>query len=418
MNSSNQNKTFQSFALALSKPLEFAARNNFAHLNRVKDLEKSFLEAIEQFPKEQFNEDELSLVDQLIQLSPREEAEQEERIKAIEQCLVLLKKTQPKAEPTSDLLKRLQPFSKEEIAAVEKLSLDSPLQYIKGVGPKLAEKFSARGLHTVEQLLRFLPRRYEIRRMTSGIGHLQVGQGTTIRGEILTKSFRRFGRRSTLEVAVGDETGVVRLKWFRVPGKAYAEKFQKGLRVQASGQVTTYKQQMQIVHPETLFLEAGAEEEQLKDEIIPLYPEIEGIRPAHLRKVIQRVLPTLNKMSEILPPHLLEKEELPHIGQALHFLHHPPIAIDDRALEYMDTPWHRRLIYEELLFLQLAVLERKGSAPKSHSFPLKDLPSLQETAKFRGMLGGGRPRRLRPAGRACGQRNTRQDPNCTKSDLM
>jgi ATP-dependent DNA helicase RecG len=382
LSSNNLKTSFDDFILALSKPLEFAARNNYQQLSRIKDLEKGVLENIHAFPKTNLSDAECHLIETLVHALPKENASPENRIASLEKCLEMLKRHAPSEKNSSTKETRHPlPFSPEELRAVENLAPESSLQFLKGVGPRLAEKFSARGLYTIEQLLRFLPRRYEIRRIGAGIAHLNIGQGTTIRGEILTKAFRRFGRRSTLEVAVGDDSGVIRLKWFRVPGKTFAEKFIKGKIIQASGQVTAYRNQMQIVHPETQILEPGEKEENLEDEIIPIYPEIDGIRPAHLRKVIGRALPVVTKFTEALPEALLQNLNLPTINEALHFLHQPQIEISDKALQNMDTPWHQRLIYEELLFLQLAVLERKGNAPKSHAQPISASPPLLETAK-------------------------------------
>ena len=381
--SSNSPKTsFDDFILALSKPLEFAARNDYQQLSRIKDLEKGVLETIHAFPKTKLSDTQEQLIENIVHLLPKEEMPTKERIASLEQCLEILHQNAPPKKRTHTTeADRPAPFSSDALRAVEKLEPNSSLQFLKGVGPRLAEKFSARGLNTIEQLLRLLPRRYEIRRIGDGIAHLNIGQSTTIRGEILTKAFRRFGRRSTLEVAVGDDSGVIRLKWFRVPGKTFAEKFIKGEMIQASGQVTAYRNQMQIVHPETHILEPGAQEDTLEDEIIPIYPEVDGIRPAHLRKVIGRALPVVTKLPEILPETLLETLNLPTICDALHFLHQPQLEIPDKALQNMDTPWHQRLIYEELLFLQLAVLERKGSAPKSHARPISEITPLLETAK-------------------------------------
>ena len=93
----------------------------------------------------------------------------------------------------------------------------TPIQYVKGIGPKLAKLFEKKGIRTVEDALYFLPRAYEDRRNLKKISELKPGQKETGLGEILLSGFAGFhnGRKRIFEVVVGDESGVMTLKWFR-----------------------------------------------------------------------------------------------------------------------------------------------------------------------------------------------------------
>ena len=101
-------------------------------------------------------------------------------------------------------------------ASAAGLRPDTPVQIVKGVGPKTAQAlpFQHRDL---EDLLRFLPRRRN-RQTGAKIAQLEDGSTATIEGEVITKDFRRMRGRRTLDVVIGDETGHLYLKWFRVPG--------------------------------------------------------------------------------------------------------------------------------------------------------------------------------------------------------
>ena len=94
------------------------------------------------------------------------------------------------------------------------------------------------------------------------------------------RSSARGGRRRTLDVVLSDGTGRIELKWFRVPGKGFSDRFQKGVRVRASGAVTQYRGKKQIVHPEISMVGEDSDVvDQPADGLIPSYLELEGIRP-------------------------------------------------------------------------------------------------------------------------------------------
>ncbi|MCK5690326.1 ATP-dependent DNA helicase RecG, partial [Myxococcota bacterium] len=242
--------------------------------------------------------------------------------------------------------------------------LDSPIQYLKGVGPRFAHLLDARGMKTVEDLLRFLPRRYERRLASSSISGLQEGTIATVEGVIATSGSRMMRGKRTLDVAIRDTTGVLQLRWFHAPGKAFHSRFKNGLTVRVSGRVSFFAGRSQMVHPEIHFVdenEAASDEpvETKQDEVVPVYSEIEGIRPALFRTIVERAMEAAPQLEECVPEYLRDAHRLPDLGESISALHFPPEGIDPVILEQRTSPWHRRLIYEELLLLQLTVLRRK-----------------------------------------------------------
>ena len=131
---------------------------------------------------------------------------------------------------------------------MQTIKLSSEVQYLKGVGPKRATALAGINIHTVYDLLHFLPRRYLDRTMITPIGSLKANIEATIIGRILGKGILK-GRTQRLEVVIGDESGYVALIWFA--GYRYLEKmFNKGDIYAVTGPVT-YFQQLQISQERT-----------------------------------------------------------------------------------------------------------------------------------------------------------------------
>ncbi|MEK7704396.1 MAG: ATP-dependent DNA helicase RecG, partial [Myxococcota bacterium] len=240
------------------------------------------------------------------------------------------------------------------------LALDASVQFVKGVGPRLGELLAQRGLRTAGDLLYFLPRRYEQRVAGGRIADLREDTRAIVEGEVLARATRRQRGRQTLEVALGDASGTLHLKWVHVPGASFADRFERGRRLRASGLVKRYRGVLQMVHPETQLVTDDEAAVPVDDAVVPVYAEIEGLRPPQLRRVVRELLDTVQLPDDALPDALRTKHQLPVLAQSLIALHAPPLDTSVEALDGMATPWHRRLIYEELLLLQLAVLRRKA----------------------------------------------------------
>ena len=376
---------------AIANPLRFAARDDFEHVDRVRDLDATLRRAAERLQAFDPPATVLSVLRAFVDALPQNGVPHAQRVEALRSTLVKLDEltaavceavgiaAQPPVEPRSPPAESPAPIEKRpprprapRSAAPAGLSLESPVQYVKGVGPKLAALLNAHEVRTVEDLLHFLPRRYEDRRAMAAICDLQDGVNATVEAEVLARSERRYRGRKGLDVAVGDPSGVLHLCWFRMPGEGFLDRFQKGRRLRVSGQVRFFRGMPQMVHPETMMLSEAVEVESAADAIVPVYTEIEGLRPAHLRRVVRGALPAASELVEVLPEWILSRRQLPPLEEAIRSLHQPPPTIALDLLHRQGTPWHRRLIYEELFLVQLAVLRRKAEAEAQpgHAIPL------------------------------------------------
>ena len=221
----------------------------------------------------------------------------------------------------------------------------------------------------MEDLLRFLPRRYQGLDSFEALGALQIGAVASVQAQVYNVSYQQRRARRTLEVILRDSTGFLHLMWFRIPHRNFADQFVRGAEIRAVGQVKGYRARMQIIHPEVTVLDAGGEAPGLCDDgVVPLYLEVDGMRPVAVRRVIAQSLPAAAHLPDPLPERLRRARQLVGLGEALAHLHQPPSDVSVVGLNTMQNPWHGRLIYEELLFLQLVLLQQRanqsqGSAP-------------------------------------------------------
>ncbi|TXH75930.1 MAG: ATP-dependent DNA helicase RecG [Lysobacteraceae bacterium] len=257
---------------------------------------------------------------------------------------------------------------------------EESIRQLSGVGPSVAEKLATRGLLTLQDLWFFLPRQYEDRTRLTSIRQLQPGVPQQVEGRVEAVE-RGFRYRPMLRVAIGDAsqaTLVLRFFHFRAQ---QAAQFAPGARVRAYGTPRPGQHGLEIVHPSYRILDR--DEAPLGDRLDPVYPAIEGIGPALLRKLITQALQRLPDEAdlELLPPGLLAEEApytaLPSLREALCCLHHPPQDCDVQALLAGTHPAQRRLALEELLAHHLS-LRRQRIAMQANSAPALVGGSLSE----------------------------------------
>ena len=250
--------------------------------------------------------------------------------------------------------------------------LQTAIRYVKGVGPRLAERFATREIHTVQDALYLIPRRYEDRRKILTISKLVPKEQASFIARVLDFGARRTGpRKQIFEVMLGDDTGKIVARWFRFHQKSFENRFARGDQVRVAGRVEVYRKVRQLVHPDI---------EKIQDEqddpwtdraadggagdfasIIPVYPEIEGIYPKVLRKIMRRVVEQYaGHTVEILPDAVLSLHDFPPIAEALQQVHFPPEDSDVEELNRGRSAAHRRVVFEEFFLLLLGLAMRRG----------------------------------------------------------
>ncbi len=257
-------------------------------------------------------------------------------------------------------------------APVLAASGDLALKTLAGVGPAVAEKLAARGLLSLQDLWLHLPRQYEDRTRITPIARLQPGVAAQVEGEVEAVE-RGFRYRPMLRVALGDgsrATLVLRFFHFR---SQQVNQFRVGARVRAYGTPRAGQHGLEIVHPSYRVL-ADGEDGALGEALDPVYPAVEGIGPATLRRLVAQALDRLpgEEALELLPRRLLDgAPALPSLREALLTLHRPPRDADVAALLAGTHPAQRRLALEELLAHQLS-LRRQRIALQSYAAPVLD----------------------------------------------
>jgi len=188
------------------------------------------------------------------------------------------------------------------------LDLATPIQFLKGVGPKRAKALKEVGVETVEDLLLYLPRRYVDRSQLTPINRLQVNSTATILAKVVGVREER-GRKRRLVAILGDGTGFIECVWFQ--GYRYIrELLQRGKRVMANGPVRFFGR-LQMPHPEFEVLEGEEEELIHTGRIIPIYPSTAGLKVVglsnrSLRSLVKGVLDSLlPQVEETLPPEVI-----------------------------------------------------------------------------------------------------------------
>ena len=246
-----------------------------------------------------------------------------------------------------------------------------PIAGLRGVGPAVAAKLAARGLVTLQDLWLHLPRQYEDRTRLVPIRALQPGVAAQVEG-VVEAVERGFRYRPLLRVAIGDDsraTLVLRFFHFR---SQQVNQFRVGARVRVYGTPRPGQHGLEIVHPSYRVMEDG-EGGALGDALDPVYPAIEGVGPAALRRLVAQALDLLppDDRLELLPPELLAQRGLPSLRNALLTLHRPPRDADLAALLAGTHPAQRRLALEELLAHHLS-LRRQRIALQAHAAPVLD----------------------------------------------
>ena len=245
-------------------------------------------------------------------------------------------------------------------------SLDDPIQFIKGVGPKKALLLEKLQLTTIEDFLYFLPFRYEDRRQIKNISTLMPGEFATFMAEVLNASVIYMGRRKRVfEVIFQDETGTTRAKWFRFNETYMLGKFKTGEKIIVSGKPTANKRSgLEIVHPDTERVAGDATISLEIGKIVPVYHTTEGLHQKSMRSILNNVLDIyLPLVEEVIPEDILRRHKLLSRSDAFHQAHFPPSeGFTTKELDAFKTPAQKRLIFEELFLIQTGLAFKKKHA--------------------------------------------------------
>ncbi len=242
------------------------------------------------------------------------------------------------------------------------VKLSGEVQFIKGVGPRIAQLLARKGVKTIEDIFYFLPRRYEDRRIVQKIAQARVGVKETVVGTVVQAQVRPYQRRRAFEVAIDDGSGSLTAKWFMGNLTYLKNTFQPGLRVILTGEIRLFKAGKDMIHPDYEILDEDDTDLLHFKRIVPIYSETEGLHQKTLRRIAMRVLNDYTRyVTSPIPEAFCEKRRLIHIHDALRNVHFPEADADVALYNDLRSTAHRRLIYDEFFFFQLGLaLKRKG----------------------------------------------------------
>jgi ATP-dependent DNA helicase RecG len=224
----------------------------------------------------------------------------------------------------------------------------TPLQFLKGVGPRRAQQLERKGLRTVEDALFFLPMRHEDRTRLTPFRTLEPGQAATCAGTIVGVSPPPPGRsRVPFSVLLRDASGYATASWFNAG--YLARVFERGQKLVLHGKVTRYKGALGLQQPDWEVVESGEDDRLHTGRLVPVYSTTEGLPQRALRSLMWRVVDGFaREVPEVLPAALRARRRLAPLAQALRDAHFPEA---DAAL----TVARRRLAFDDFLLLQLGL---------------------------------------------------------------
>jgi ATP-dependent DNA helicase RecG len=262
------------------------------------------------------------------------------------------------------------------------LEPSTPVQYVKGIGPRIAEILAAKGLATADDLLHYLPFRYEDRVNPRGIAELRAGEMATVIAEVRTSGLFRTRRMPIFQMTAGQGRARLKCIWFN--GAYLKDKFQPGQMLALYGRVEENRGELQLVQPQFEVLgEAEGDAEQKAAEsleigrIVPIYESAgQGkLTSRWFRRAIRTALENLTpELPESIPAAVRKRLDLMPSRQALWKVHWPDEGESFQDLQASRTPAHIRLIFEELFFIELGLelKRREQKAQTGITFKLND----------------------------------------------
>ena len=241
------------------------------------------------------------------------------------------------------------------------LTPDTPVRYLKGVGPKTAERFEKLGILTLADLLCHYPRRYLDFSRPYSIAEAPLDTECVVKAEVFAKPAGRIlpGGRRMERITAGDDVSSLEVTWFNNPYAA--QKLELGQEYYFQGVVTGGMLRRQMVNPQ---VRTGMQIQSAPFEAV--YPQTEGLTSSAIGKCVRQLLPHAELLPDPLPPAMLQKYRLFPKAEAVRAIHCPKTEEEAFAAR-------RRLIYEELLILQLGIGRMKNRGAAATGAPMRPL---------------------------------------------
>jgi ATP-dependent DNA helicase RecG len=266
------------------------------------------------------------------------------------------------------------------------LELSTPVQYVKGVGPRIADVLAAKGIRTVGDLLHYLPFRYEDRLNPRGISELRAGEMASVIGEVRNSGLFRTRSKPIFQLTVGQGRSRLRCLWFNAT--YLQDKFKPGQMIALYGKVEADQRtrELQIIQPQFEILgdstDAGSDDTDKKvteslevGRIVPIYEATGKLTAKWLRRIVRTALENLTPdLPDPIPPAVRSHMGLVAPRAAFWNVHWPEPGESLADLQSSRTPAHIRMIFDELFFVELGLelKRRQLKAQTGIAFQLDD----------------------------------------------
>ncbi|MCL5995207.1 MAG: ATP-dependent DNA helicase RecG [Chloroflexi bacterium] len=301
--------------------------------------------------------------------------------------------TQPRLSPSPRQLEQLQPrrSTRTPPRQYSGLGLDAPVSTMSGFGDSTAERLAKLGVKTIRDLLYFFPTRYDDYSALKTINQLEYGESVTIIGRVASAWKQRTKSGLLIvRIALEDASGMIECSWFsnEYGAENLLKQLQVGRETVISGKVTEYLGKLIFQNPSQ---EPAEKEWVIGGSIVPVYRLTEGLQPLRLRRAMKRLIEYWpEKLDEFLPNDVRQNTGLMPINEAIRQIHWP------RDLEAQEQA-RRRLAFDELFVLQMAVLKQRRDwrSEPAQPLPFEDglLDALKATLPY--TLTGAQDRAIR-----------------------
>lgn len=244
------------------------------------------------------------------------------------------------------------------------------LSDIKGIGDVRLKLFEKKGIYTAEDLVKYYPRNYEDRSQAKNIADTLPGEEVLIKGNILTCVKENRIRKNMIiySVAVGDESGVISIIWYN--NRFVKNAFKTGEEFVFFGKINPHTRKKEMINP--VYERVG--KEKYTGKIIPVYPLWGKMTQKILQSAMSEAIKNVGQIEEYLNDEIIEKNGLCDINFATHNIHFP------ESFDAFNIA-RKRLVFEELLFLQLALMYNKEKTQEIKRTPFHNTDYVDEFLK-------------------------------------
>lgn len=263
------------------------------------------------------------------------------------------------------------------------MALTDDIQCVRDVGPQRAKLLGRLGVHTIRDLLYYLPTRYEDRRTVRKIMNILPGEQATVRGRILSADVIALRKRQfrIFVILMSDGTGTVRAKWFNQPFMRNSVK--AGQDIVLSGAVNrklTENGSLELENPEYEIITADDMPYVHTGRIVPVYRLTEGMSQKQLRKIMFGVVQNhTRRLCDPIPPFLIERNNLPSLETSIRQVHFPENDVDIDSLNSSSSRYHKRLSFDELFLFESGLAYMKRRAQKEQGIIFRNPGALQKS---------------------------------------